>query len=400
MRFSLKRAALLAAALVALLTAKLEAVTITLDYRYDQGVGFFAPNSPARAALEAATSFYSSILNDTLAAMDRPTFTGSGGTVSWDWTLDLNSPTTLIRETLSNINIGADEYLIFPGVKPQGSSTLAVGTFAGVASAFRDRSNLSTFHPDEVDVIRSIDASFIDAVIRRGEPTGFAAPGGSISFNSTINWHFDHRTHPPSGKNDFFSVALHELGHTLGFGVSTQWTSLVSNSKFVGQAAVAEYGGQVPLAPGNTHWTEGLGSTVFGGTATQAAAMTPGLTTGTRKRVTAIDAAGLTDIGWSVILPPGVAGDYNGDGSVNAADYTVWRNSRGQTGSNLAADGDRDNVIDRDDYRVWKAHYGQASASATTLGAAVPEPATVALLAMALRFFVRCRRLSDSSVAI
>ena len=33
-------------------------------------------------------------------------------------------------------------------------------------------------------------------------------------------------------------------------------------------------------------------------------------------------------------------GDYNANGVVDAADYTVWRDSLGQTGMGLAADGD------------------------------------------------------------
>ena len=58
----------------------------------------------------------------------------------------------------------------------------------------------------------------------------------------------------------------------------------------------------------------------------------------------------------SIDLP----GDYNGDGEVNSADYTVWRNSLGQTGSSLAADGSGptpgipDGVVNQFDYSFWK----------------------------------------------
>src|SRR4029079_1180199 len=46
---------------------------------------------------------------------------------------------------------------------------------------------------------------------------------------------------------------------------------------------------------------------------------------------------------------------------VNAADYTVWRNSLGQTGlvAYSGADGNGDSAITRLDCDVWKAHYGQ-----------------------------------------
>ena len=35
----------------------------------------------------------------------------------------------------------------------------------------------------------------------------------------------------------------------------------------------------------------------------------------------------------------GLVGDYNADGAVNAADYVLWHNSMGATGSSLPADG-------------------------------------------------------------
>ena len=56
-------------------------------------------------------------------------------------------------------------------------------------------------------------------------------------------------------------------------------------------------------------------------------------------------------------------GDYNQDGTVNAADYSVWRNSLGQTGSGLAADGNGDTRVDEEDYTVWKLHFGETFGS-------------------------------------
>jgi len=47
------------------------------------------------------------------------------------------------------------------------------------------------------------------------------------------------------------------------------------------------------------------------------------------------------------------AGDYNGDGTVDAADYAVWRHSVGATGRNLPADGNRDGTVDINDYGIW-----------------------------------------------
>lgn len=75
-----------------------------------------------------------------------------------------------------------------------------------------------------------------------------------------------------------------------------------------------------------------------------------------------------------------VEGDYNGDGFVNAGDYTVWRDSLGQAGAGLAADGDGDNDVDADDYAVWKTNFGQAAGAgglSGSSGLAVPEPSTL-----------------------
>ncbi|MEQ8850102.1 hypothetical protein [Botrimarina sp.] len=82
----------------------------------------------------------------------------------------------------------------------------------------------------------------------------------------------------------------------------------------------------------------------------------------------------------STNLSFGVAtGDYNDDGLVDAADYTLWRDSLGDTVTALTgADGDGDGLIDQDDYQIWRTNYG-ATAPATAV--ATPEPSAVALLA-------------------
>lgn len=62
----------------------------------------------------------------------------------------------------------------------------------------------------------------------------------------------------------------------------------------------------------------------------------------------------------------GIFGDYNSDGVVNAADYTVWRDNIG--GGFLPPD-----------YGVWTTHYGEGAAA----GLSVPEPSALTLLLIA-----------------
>jgi hypothetical protein len=86
---------------------------------------------------------------------------------------------------------------------------------------------------------------------------------------------------------------------------------------------------------------------------------------------------------WSVttlvLISDGLTGDFNRDGMVDAADYTVWRDSVGQIG-NTAADANEDNVVDVADYAFWKANFGQSESVGAGALAAVPEPATLVLL--------------------
>ena len=97
-------------------------------------------------------------------------------------------------------------------------------------------------------------------------------------------------------------------------------------------------------------------------------------------------------------LPPPSAtlqGDYNGDGVVDAADYTVWRNSMGQTGLPPfeGADGDGDGNITAADYTVWKDNFGSMATGVLSLPATqVPEPGTLLLIASGLAFAWGWRR--------
>jgi phospholipase/lecithinase/hemolysin len=79
-------------------------------------------------------------------------------------------------------------------------------------------------------------------------------------------------------------------------------------------------------------------------------------------------------------------GDFNGDGIVDAADYTVWRDASGQIGAGLAADGDANGVVNGADYSLWKANFGGVSTGAGLAAGAipVPEPATLVLVMLAV----------------
>ncbi|TWT31068.1 PEP-CTERM motif protein [Posidoniimonas corsicana] len=80
--------------------------------------------------------------------------------------------------------------------------------------------------------------------------------------------------------------------------------------------------------------------------------------------------------------PDGLPGDYNADGAVDTADYTVWRDNLG-TDFALSGNGDEqgasEGVVDQADYDLWRGQYGAGAAPGAASPA--PEPHTLGLLA-------------------
>ncbi len=80
-------------------------------------------------------------------------------------------------------------------------------------------------------------------------------------------------------------------------------------------------------------------------------------------------------------LPDGLAGDYNDDGVVDAADYTVWRDHQGARAGSLPNDIDG-GPIGEAQYSTWTTQFGAKLSPLPAVSAAsVPEPSTGALLA-------------------
>jgi hypothetical protein len=87
---------------------------------------------------------------------------------------------------------------------------------------------------------------------------------------------------------------------------------------------------------------------------------------------------------------PFLAGDFNDDGQVDAADYTVWRDALG-TSTTLAGDSTPGSV-DGPDFDAWRDNYGASVASGVSF-IAVPEPTGVGLATLvAWAALVRARR--------
>jgi CSLREA domain-containing protein len=81
---------------------------------------------------------------------------------------------------------------------------------------------------------------------------------------------------------------------------------------------------------------------------------------------------GRIDMGAVEVEPAGfLAGDYNYDGVVDAADYAVWRKEMGtMVAAGSGADGNGDGVVNELDYGVWMANFGSTLSSAPLAGRA------------------------------
>lgn len=366
------------------------AITVVMDYSRDTN-GFFGASNPqgatagaqAKAALDAAASYFTTVLNDTFSAIVKPADFHSSvfdGQVIWNWEANFTNPATGGTETLNNPTVAANEYRIFAGARNLSGSTAGIGGPGGYGWSSDPSGG---FTSQEIDQIDAITETFSNQVEDREEVSGFASWGGSITFDrdASTTWHFNHTTAPSGGTvTDFYSVAVHELTHAFGFATADEYQAFVSGLNFFGPNAMAAYGGVVPLTA-NGHWAEGTMSTVYGTATTQEAAMDPTVLNGTRKFFATLDGAALTDIGWELVAPPVVAtGDYNANGKVDAADYVVWRNTNGQSVPNgTGADGSGNGSVGPEDYSFWRSKFGQSIGSGASLeGGAVPEPASFA----------------------
>ncbi len=81
-----------------------------------------------------------------------------------------------------------------------------------------------------------------------------------------------------------------------------------------------------------------------------------------------------------VITPAGLEGDFNDDGIVDAADYTVWRDNFGATDeSSLNGNGSGSGGVDEADYDLWVSNFGE-TLDVESSSASVPEPSSLTVL--------------------
>jgi hypothetical protein len=76
----------------------------------------------------------------------------------------------------------------------------------------------------------------------------------------------------------------------------------------------------------------------------------------------------------------GLTGDFNGNGTVDAADYVLWRNGDALQNEGGITPGS----ATPEDYQTWRSNFGKSAGGAAGLPAAAPEPGAAALVAIAM----------------
>ena|GEM_PF-2820525 len=251
------------------------ALSIMIDYRFD--TNNFFDTQEKKDLFQQVANMYAARITDNLSAISP-----SGSNT---WEAVFTDPATGQSTTVSNLFVSSDTIIVFAGGRDLEGGTLGVGGPGG----YNARGS----------------SSWLATIDRRGQsgaagnnPTDFGPWGGSISFDTNgTSWFYGETTDGlDSHEADFMSVAMHELAHILGFGTSDSFDHYVSNGRFTGSKADAEYDGSgaPPLYDDDSHWADGV---TDGG---QETAMDPAILLGTRKLITNLDWAALDDLGWTL----------------------------------------------------------------------------------------------------
>jgi hypothetical protein len=311
---------------------------LVIQFDYSQDTNNFFNTQAKRDLMTQAAQVYTDRISDDLKEIKPNTNIGN------TWEAIVTNPATGGQDSISNRTIATDSIVVYVGGRDLAGDTLAEGG------------------PGGFNVSGAQD--WIDLVTARGQPGALLPPsqrtdigpwGGSITFDTVgTNWFFGSTTEGLGAtQTDFLTVAIHELGHVLGFGTSDAFDAKVSgqpNTVFNGSKTVARFGAPVPLDTDLAHWGP---SVTDGGTQPLMNAI---VQEGVRKSLTELDFKSLDDIGWT-----------NSSGNVRmfrtynaSADYHFFTTSTAEFNAVVAGGGYTDESTNRQGFAVPDTKVGGA----------------------------------------
>ena len=280
------------------------AIDIIFDYSYDEGNYF---GDEQRYIMEQVAYVFESRMGGESFSGYRPN-EDLGLTTITGAKLYFDNPTTDsnvqpdIGSTTDDGNVigRQDELIIFLGARSHGFSSSSVLASAGATGR-------SGFSGSSSDI-----TAFVSALNAKNSSSNWEPIAGVSQVNSTKTFYFDtdlttHNDAVNSGKIDFYSVMVHEIGHIMGFNTNNAWNANKSGNFWTGANAKAEYNNQnVPLYS-TPHWDLFTPSGALNPAFVKCAchpSMLPSISDNKRTSFSDLDFALLKDIGYDISDSP------------------------------------------------------------------------------------------------
>ena len=343
-------------------------------YDYSQKGVPAAPNGSDTIGLKFEVNNSAGVISQIVAVHADEEFTGqfTFRVDIWsNWALDGGGVGTGTTE-FTGVSVGHDAFA--PG--PWGGSFIYTGDGDAAATDYRLYKNLTQLQAESGQYALGTTAGARDssnpilttafpafdiatAVPAQGQSGTQPAGAGGFQW-MTVNVEVDTEAVGPSGATTTpgfarFSMRSAQSGNTVEIGT-------IDNSN--GEADVPVLGGTIAL----------LMSDIF-----SSVAVNPTFSFGLFDNVQVLE-------GLVPLEPDELVGDYNDDGTVDAADYVVFRKNEG-TASALPND-PTGGTIGQAQYNQWTTHFGQTAGGGSASNAAVPEPRTLMLITLSAGWYV------------